>query len=46
MLRHPIRFILHPRQVKAAAVAIHVIPEIEKLGDGSMYYKSLAVAGN
>ncbi len=24
---------------KAAAVAIHVIPEIEKLGDGSMYYK-------
>jgi DNA gyrase subunit A len=24
---------------KAAAIAIHVIPEIEKLGDGSMYYK-------
>ena len=24
---------------KAAAVATHVIPEIEKLGDGSLYYK-------
>src|SRR5271157_23233 len=24
---------------KAAAVAIHVIPEIEKLGDGSMFFK-------
>jgi DNA gyrase subunit A len=24
---------------KAAAIAIHVIPEIEKLGNGSMYYK-------
>ena len=28
---------------KAAAVAIHVIPEIEKLGDGSMFYQSLAI---
>ncbi|HUH96691.1 MAG TPA: DNA gyrase subunit A [Anaerolineales bacterium] len=34
------------RAGKAAAVAIHVIPEIEKLGEGSMYYKVTPLTEN